>query len=269
VRLHPEVTDDNQRWWDERVPLHVASDFYDVEAFRAGAEPPHSAWTFDEVGDVRGLDLVHLQCHFGMDTLSLARRGARVTGLDFSGPAVEQARALAADIGIDATFVQADVHDAAAALGRTFDVVYTGIGALGWLPSARRWAEVVASLLRPGGFLYLAEIHPFATLFADGEQRIAYPYLEHDEPLVFDEPGTYADRSAATVHNRTTEWAHGLGEVVTALLDAGLALEWLRERVELFYDFTGWLVEREPGVWVAPDGELPLLYSLRARKPAA
>ena len=262
------MTDDNRRWWDERVALHVASDFYDVDSFRAGVDPPHSAWTFDEVGDVAGLDLVHLQCHFGMDTLSLARRGARVTGLDFSEPAVEQARALAAELGIEATFVQADVHDAHAALGRTFDVVYTGIGALGWLPRVQRWAEVVASLLRPGGVLYLAEIHPFAALFAEGEQRIAYPYLEHAEPLVFDEPGTYADRRAATVHNRTTEWSHGLGEIVTALTDAGLVLEWLRERVELFYDFTGWLVERSPGVWAAPDGELPLLYSLLARKPA-
>ncbi len=262
------MTDLNRRWWDERVPLHVESEFYDVDAFRAGEDPPHSAWTFDEVGDVAGLDLVHLQCHFGMDTLSLARRGARVTGLDFSAPAVEQARRLASEVGIEATFVEADVHDAAAALGRTFDVVYTGIGALGWLPDVRRWAGVVASLVRPGGFLYLAEIHPFATLFADGEQRIAYPYLEHEDPLVFDEPGTYADRGARTEHNRTTEWSHGLGEVVSALIDAGLVLEHLRERVEIFYDFTGWLVERSPGVWAAPEGELPLLYSLRARKPA-
>jgi SAM-dependent methyltransferase len=201
-----------------------------------------------------------------MDTLSLARRGARVTGLDFSEPAVEQARRLAADLGIEATFVQADVHDAVAALGRTFDVVYTGIGALGWLPSVHRWADVVASLLRPGGLLYLAEIHPFATLFADGEQRIAYPYLEQAQPLVFDEPGTYADREAQTAHNRTVEWSHGLGEIVTALIDAGLVLESLREQVEIFYDFTGWLAERSPGVWAAPDGELPLLYSLRARR---
>ena len=261
------MTDDNRRWWDERVPLHVESEFYDVDAFRAGADPAHSAWALDEVGDVTGLDLVHLQCHFGMDTLALARRGARVTGLDFSEPAVEQARALAASLGIEAAFVQADVYDAAAALGRTFDVVFTGIGALGWLPSIERWAEVVASVLRPGGFLYLGEIHPFATLFADGEQRLAYPYLEHEEPTVVDEPGTYADRVAATVHNRTTEWSHGIGEVVTALIEAGLVLEWLRERVDIFYDFTGWLVERSPGVWVAPEGELPLLYSLRARKP--
>ena len=263
------MTDDNRRWWDERVPLHVGSTFYDVDAFRAGTEPAHSAWTFDEVGDVAGLDLVHLQCHFGMDTLSLARRGARVTGLDFSAPAIEQARRLAAEIGIEATFVQADVHDAAAALGRTYDVVYTGIGALNWLPSIQRWARIVTSLVRPAGFLYLAEIHPFAAVLENEPLRIAYPYLEHAEPLVFDEPGTYADPSAATVHDRTTEWSHGLGEVVTALIDAGLVLEFLRERVEIFYDFTGWLVEREPGVWAAPEGELPLLYSLRARKPAA
>jgi 2-polyprenyl-3-methyl-5-hydroxy-6-metoxy-1,4-benzoquinol methylase len=260
------VTDLNRRWWDERVPLHVESAFYDVDAFRAGTDPPHSVWALDEVGDVNGLDVVHLQCHFGMDTLALARRGARVTGLDFSGPAVDQARALAAELGIEATFVQADVHDAVAALGRTYDVVFTGIGALNWLPSVDRWTRVVASLLRPGGFLYLAEIHPFSLVFADGEQRIAYPYREHEEPTLIDEPGTYADREAPTVHNRTTEWNHGIGEIVTALIDGGLVLEFLHERVETFYDSTGWLAERSPGRWGAPEGELPLLYSLRARK---
>jgi SAM-dependent methyltransferase len=260
--------EDNRRWWDERVPLHASSAFYDVDAFRAGAEPDHSAWTFDELGDVTGLDLVHLQCHFGMDTLSLARRGARATGLDFSEPAVAQGRTLAAELDIDATFVAADVHDAVAALGRTYDIVYTGIGALNWLPSVRRWAEVVAALVRPGGFLYLAEIHPVTGVFGTGPPpRIAYPYLEHAEPLVFDEPGTYADREASTEHNRTTEWSHGVGEVVTALVEAGLVVEWLRERVEIFYDRTGWLVERSPGVWATPEGELPLLYSLKARKP--
>src|SRR5215210_2531267 len=224
----------NRANWDERVPIHVSGEFYDVASFKGGQERLQP-FEIDEVGDVKGKELLHLQCHFGIDTLSLARRGARVTGLDFSAPAVEAARRLAADLGVEATFVEADVHDAAAALGRTFDVVYTGIGALGCLPSVRRWAEVVASLLRPAGFLYLAEIHPFATLFADGEQRIAYPYLEHAEPLVFDEPGSYADRAAATSHNRTIEWSHGLGEVVTALIEAGLQLEELRERVELFY----------------------------------
>jgi SAM-dependent methyltransferase len=261
------VTDLNQRWWDERVPLHVGSTFYDLDAFRAGADPSHSVWALDEVGDVGGLDVVHLQCHFGMDTLALARRGARVTGVDFSAPAVEQARALAAELGIEATFVQAEVHDAAAVLGRTFDVVFTGGGALNWLPSVNRWARVVASLLHPGGFLYLAEFHPVAQVFADGEQRVTYPYLEHEEPTLVDEPGTYADPEAPTVHNRTTEWNHGVGQVVTALIEAGLVPEFLHERVEIFHDFTGWLVERSPGVWTAPEGELPLLYSLRARKP--
>lgn len=262
------MTDLNRRWWDERVPLHVESEFYDVDAFRAGVDPAHSVWVLDEMEDVTGLEVVHLQCHFGMETLALARRGARVTGLDFSEPAVAHARALAAELGIEATFVQADVHDAVGALGRTFDVVFTGGGALNWLPSADRWARVVAGLLRPGGFLQLGEFHPVAMVFADGEQRVAHPYLEHEEPTVIDEPGTYADPQAPTVHNRTTEWNHGIGQVVTALIDAGLVLEFLRERVEIFNDFTGWLVERSPGVWAAPEGELPLLYSLRARKPA-
>ncbi len=262
------MTDLNRRWWDERVPLHAASAFYDLDAFRSGADPSHSVWALDELGDVRGLEVVHLQCHLGLDTLALARRGARVTGLDFSEPALEQARALAAELGLEATFVQAEVHDAMAALGRTFDVVFTGIGALNWLPRVQRWARVVAGLLRPGGFLHLAEFHPVAQVFADGEQRVAYPYLEREEPTLIDEPGTYADPEAPTVHNRTTEWNHGVGQVVTALIDAGLVIESLHERVEIFNDFTGWLEEKAPGVWAAPAGELPLLYSVRARKPA-
>jgi SAM-dependent methyltransferase len=157
----------NRANWDDRVPVHLASSFYDIDGFLAGADAllPFEG---EEVGDVAGKHLVHLQCHIGLDTLSWARRGAVVSGLDFSSAAVKAARSLATSVGIPASFVEADVYDAVAAFGgQRFDIVYTGIGALVWLPSVTRWASVVASLLAPGGFLYLVEGHPFAQILDD------------------------------------------------------------------------------------------------------
>jgi SAM-dependent methyltransferase len=159
----------NRANWDDRVPVHLASEFYDLDGFRAGAS---SLRPFEaaEAGDMTGKRLVHLQCHVGLDTLSWARNGALVTGLDFSEPAIEAARSLAAGLAIDASFVRADVYDAVSALGgQRFNVVYTGTGALVWLPDIARWAQVVAALLEPGGFLYLVEGHPFAQVLDDAQ----------------------------------------------------------------------------------------------------
>jgi SAM-dependent methyltransferase len=258
----------NRELWDERVPIHVASEFYDVERFVAGASTLRP-FEVEELGDLSGRSLVHPQCHFGLDTLSLARAGARVTGLDFSAPAVDAARALAARIGIEAEFVQANVYDAVNALGgRRFEVVYTGLGAINWLPDVRAWASVMAALLAPGGTFYLAEFHPFADVFADEGLTVAHPYF-HDEPMVWDEPGTYADLEAQTTHNRSIEWTHGLGAVVSALSGAGLRIELLHEHDHTLYP--RWpMLRREPdGTYRFPEGtpSLPLMYSLRAAGP--
>jgi SAM-dependent methyltransferase len=259
------MSDLNRAWWDERVPLHVASDFYDVEGFKAGASTLRP-FELEEVGDVSGRSLVHLQCHFGLDTLSWARLGARVTGLDFSASAVEAARAVAADTGLDAGFVAASVYDAPAALGdRRFDVVYTGLGALNWLPDLQGWAEVVARLVAPGGFLYLSEFHPIADVFGDQDLTIEHDYFQTD-PLLFDDPGTYADLEAQTDHNRTEEWVHPLGEVVSALIAAGLTIELLHEHDHTL--FPRWpFLEKDGDTYRFPAGQprLPLMYSLRAR----
>lgn len=160
----------NKALWDERVPIHVASDFYDVTGFKGGGQTLRD-FELAEVGDVTGLQLVHLQCHFGLDTLSWARRGAHVTGLDFSEKAIEAARTVADETELQARFVVADVYDAPAVLGETYDIVYTGLGALCWLPDINRWAETVTFLLRPGGFVYLAEFHPFADTLDDEKGR--------------------------------------------------------------------------------------------------
>lgn len=220
------------------------------------------------MGAVAGRDLVHLQCHFGQDTLAWARHGARVTGLDFSERAIEAARALAAEVDIEAEFVAADVYDAVEALGeRGFDVVCTGMGALCWLPDVERWAQVVAALLRPGGALYLSEFHPITEVFADEDLTVRHPYF-HSEPHVFEAPGTYADVEAKTEHNRTLEWTHGIGEVVGALLGAGLRLELLHEHDHTL--FPRWpFLEQHGGTYRMPDAmpSLPLMYSLRAARP--
>ena len=265
-----EWTAANQLMWDERVGIHVGSSFYDLPGFIAGRESLQP-FEGDEVGPVVRKCLVHLQCHFGMDTLSWARRGAKVSGLDFSGPAVEQARALALRLGIEADFVQSDVYDAVAALGgRRFDIVYTGIGALTWLPDIPRWARVVAELIEPGGFLYLLELHPTADVYADTELVAEYDYF-HEQPKAWDEPGTYADGGAATVHNKSFDWTHGLGKVVTALIDAGLQLEFLHEFEYTVYPRWPFLEKHGTDEYRLPAGmpRIPLMYSLRARKVAS
>jgi SAM-dependent methyltransferase len=255
----------NRALWDERVPIHVASAFYDVDAFLAGGSTLRS-FEFEEVGRVAGLTLLHAQCHFGLDTLSWARRGARVTGLDFSAPAISAARKLASDAGIEAEFVAADVYTAVEALaGRRFDLVYTGLGALNWLPDVERWARVMAALVAPGGRFYLAESHPFVSVFGDDDLSVAYPYF-HAEPLVWDEPGTYADPDAPTVHNRSIEWNHGLGAVVSALIGAGLRIEFLHEHDYTLFARWPFLERAGNGTYRLPKGtpSLPLMYSILA-----
>ena len=263
-----EYLETNRASWDERVPIHAEGEFYDVASFKAGQERLRP-FELREVGDVSGKDLVQLQCHFGIDTLSWARHGARVVGLDFSGPAVEQASRLAAELGLDAEFVQADVYEAVAALGdRDFDVVYTGLGAINWLPDIRRWAGVAAALVRPGGFLYLAEFHPFTEVFGDEDLAVTHDYFHSAEPEVWDEPGTYADFEAETVHNTTYEWKHTIGDVVSAVVEAGLVLELLHEHDYTLFPRWPFLEKSGFDTYRLPEGtpRLPLMYSLLARK---
>jgi len=227
------------------------------------------------LGDVTGLRGIHLQCHIGTDTLSLHRLGARMTGLDFSPAALHQARALAIQAGADIDYVESTVDGAVAALGAGgFDLVYTGIGALCWLPRIRDWAKTVAALLRPGGRLFIREGHPVLATMADptgpdSPLVIAYPYFEQPDPQMWDEPGTYVETDIEFDHNVTYEWNRGLGEIVTALLDAGMRVTGLVE-----HDSVPW--EALPGLMVVDDrGEwrlrehperMPASYTLQAVK---
>jgi SAM-dependent methyltransferase len=257
----------NRANWDERVPIHVASDFYDIDGFLAGKSALRS-FEPRELGDVEGLKLVHPQCHFGLDTLSWARRGARVTGLDLSAPAVAAARDLARQAGLEAEFVQADVYDAVAALrGATFDVVYTGLGALNWLPDIDRWASVMVELLHEGGRLYLVEFHPFADVFSDEGLTVERSYFD-ELPQEWNEAGSYADLNAPTVHNRTVEWLHGLGRVVSAIARTGLRVEFLHEHDCTLFARWPFIERRDDGTYRFPADvpALPLMYSLLARR---
>src|SRR2546422_9122572 len=186
-----EYFDTNRRHWDELVPLHMQTRFYDVDSFRAGASSLH-ALEIEEVGGVGGKSLLHLQCHFGLDTLSWARRGATVTGVDFSPAAIEAARGLALETGLDAQFVETDLYSLPDNLQGQFDIVYTSYGVVFWLPDVRRWAEVAARFVKPGGFFYIAEFHPFCAVFhnegVNSDLEIRYPYFE-GEALRFAEDG--------------------------------------------------------------------------------
>jgi SAM-dependent methyltransferase len=260
----------NRANWDERVPIHVDGEFYDVAGFVAGRETVER-FELAEVGDVHGKRLVHLQCHIGTETLGWARHGAAVTGLDFSQPAVEAAAELARRIGVpDSRWVAANVYDAVEALGgEQFDVVYTGKGALCWLPDIGRWAEVATALVRPGGFLYLSEFHPFGNTLSEEDGRtVAYDYFDRSGQ-VWDEPGTYADAEARTRANVSVQFDHGLGDIVSALIGAGLRLEFLHEHEMTLFERFKVLQQRDGAYWL-PEGQprVPLMYSLRASKPA-
>jgi SAM-dependent methyltransferase len=222
--------------WDERAPAHAASPDYAVEQFLSDPEFLSGVVRFDRplLGDIAGLRGVHLQCHIGTDTISLARLGARMTGLDFSPAALAQARDLARRTGSDTDFVESDVYDAPEVLGRgQFDLVYTGIGALCWLPSAARWAQVVAALLRPGGRLFIRDAHPMLGTIADPREDgllvVDLPYFERPEPSVWDQGGTYVQTDVQFEQNVSHEWNHGLGEIVTALLAEGMTVTGLVE----------------------------------------
>lgn len=273
-----EYIDANRANWNERATLHAARDGsgYGVLRYVEDRTTLSDVVRFDLplLGDIAGRRAVHLQCHIGTDTLSLARLGARVTGLDFSENAVAEARRLVAETGDAVDFIQSDVSRATDVLpAGEFDLVYTGIGALCWLPSITEWAGVVADLLAPGGTLHLREGHP--VLWSMNETlpglALAFPYFEQPAPLEWDDDSTYVEVSAPLQSTRTYEWNRGIGEIVTALLDRGLRLDALIE-----HDSVPW--EALPGrMTLGPDGEyalteqpsvMPLSYTIRASKPA-
>jgi SAM-dependent methyltransferase len=264
----------NRSNWDERAPAHAASPGYALDKFVDDPTYLSDVVRFDlpRLGEIGGLRGVHLQCHIGTDTVSLARLGARMTGVDFSPAALAEARQLTERIGLDIDFVESDVYSLLDALEpASYDLVFTGIGALCWLPDIRRWAKVVAGLLRPGGRLFLREGHP--VLWSIDETRdddalaIEYAYFQGPEPLVSDEPGTYVETDTTFKHTVSHSWNHGLGEVVSALLEHGMQITMLVEHDSVpWQGLPGMMTDIGGGEWQLTDrpSRLPHTYTLQA-----
>jgi len=249
----------NKQAWDKRTKVHVGSKFYDIEAFKEG-KSSLNAIELEQVGNVEGKKLLHLQCHFGQDTLSWARQGAIVTGVDLSTEAIEQANTLKSALNIDATFVANDIYQFGDENTEEFDIVFTSYGVLCWLPDLSLWAKTVASSLAKGGEFHLVEFHSFHDLLS------GYSYFPQSEPDIEDE-GTYTENCDGTKSTMAT-WAHSLSEVINALISAGLIIEHFQEHPYSPYDcFEG--LEHVSGQgyqMLHKNQQVPLLYSIKARR---
>lgn len=266
----------NRANWDERAPAHAASADYALAKFVDDPEHLSDVVRYDlpRLGEIAGLRGVHLQCHIGTDTLSLARLGARMSGLDFSGASIAEARSLAARCGTEIDYVEAEVYAALDVLEpASYDFVFTGIGAICWLPSIARWAEVVAGLLKPGGRLFIREGHPVLWAVEDGRPdglvALEYPYVERPEPHLWEDGGTYVETDTEFTQNQSYDWNHGLGEIFTALLDQGLTITGFVEHDSVPWDaLPGQMEQIGGGEWRLADRpwRLPHSYTLQARK---
>lgn len=259
----------NQHLWNEWTALHEQSPLYKVQEFKAGASTLRPIER-EELTDVAGQSLLHLQCHFGLDTLSWAREGALVTGVDLSDASIALARSLSAELNLPATFVCSDLLDLPNTLSGQFDIVFTSYGVLHWLPDLNRWAAVVAHFLKSGGIFYIVEFHPFAQVFDSDspELKVAHPYYFSEEPFRFEMQGSYAAKTATPMYGYN--WKHSLSEIFNALIGAGLQLEFFNEFPFTLRERIAGMVQGKDGLWRLNQqhGMVPLLFSLQARKPS-
>lgn len=266
MNIDKQYIDINRASWNDRVAAHLASDFYDQQGFLNGKQTLKEI-ELDLLGDIRGKKVLHLQCHFGQDTISLARMGARVTGVDLADKAIAVARDLAEETGQDVQFVCCDLYDLPQHLDEQFDIVFTSYGTIGWLPDMDRWAALIHRYLKPGGSFIFAEFHPVVWMFDDDFTKVAYDYFNY-ETIVETTEGTYAQPDAE-LELANVNWNHGLAEVFTSLLHSGLVLNTFRE-----YDYSPYpcfrnVKEIAPGRYRIAHLEkaIPMVYALRATKP--
>jgi len=269
----------NRKVWDEWADIHIkGSSFYPVEQFKAGKQgwKPNIP---DDIGPVSGKSILHLQCHFGMDTIMWAGLGARITGVDFSAKAIKQAEALNDELGQNAEFIRADIYQLPEILKKQFDIVLTYYGTVMWLPDLPAWAKVVTHFLKPGGSFYIADAHPFVNML-DVDQKshkpqFEYPYFSSGNPeKIESENGTYANPDAETVNKVSYQWDHSLGNILNSIIAAGLRIEFLHEFPFSFYnvfyyDDTDILVNDSEGWWRFKDDvdRFPLMFSVKAKLP--
>jgi SAM-dependent methyltransferase len=255
----------NRLGWEKKATIHPGSAFYALEHWKQG-KTSLQAIELAEMGAVQGKSLLHLQCHFGQDTLSWARLGARVTGCDFSKTAIRTARQLTRESGLNARFVCCNVYDLKAHLKGKYDIVFTSYGTIGWLPDLHRWAEVIAHFLKKRGVFYIVDFHPVLWMLDDDMQALKYPY-HNAEVIVTEQSGSYADRNAG-IHYTEYGWNHSLSEIINALISKGLQIDFLHEFPYSPYDCFANTVQGDDGNFRIRGLEniLPMLYSIRASK---
>jgi len=254
----------NQELWDKKTGVHVDSDFYDMESFLAG-ETTLKPIELDLLGDVKGKKILHLQCHFGQDSLSLARMGAEVTGVDLSGQAIQKARELADQLDLPARFIQSNVLELDQNLNGEFDIVFTSYGVIGWLPELEGWARIIDHFLKPGGAFIMVEFHQMLWMFDENFQSIKYSYFNQGA-IIEEIEGSYADPQAPIKAN-SYQWDHSLSEVFSALLGNGLQITHFREYDYSPYNCFNQAVEVPGGYQVKGlEGRLPMVFSVVARK---
>jgi 2-polyprenyl-3-methyl-5-hydroxy-6-metoxy-1,4-benzoquinol methylase len=255
----------NRRLWDHKTEIHYQSHFYDVDAFLQGKDSLNPI-ELNLLGDIQGKKILHLQCHFGMDSISLSRHGAVVTGVDFSGKAIEKANDLKDALSMDTRFIQSDIYQLKDVLFETFDIVFTSYGVIGWLPDTKRWADTIAHFLKPGGRFVMAEFHPVIWMLSYDFKNIEFNYMD-SAPIVEELSGTYAD-TKADIHDQSISWNHGLAGVVNALVHSGLVIKDFQEYnyspYNCFQD-TIELDERKFQIRGLED-KLPMVYSIMATK---
>jgi SAM-dependent methyltransferase len=258
----------NKARWNELVDIHAKSQMYDLKGFISGKNSLHQS-ELDILGDVRNKSLLHLQCHFGLDTISWARLGAKATGIDFSDAAIELARELARKTGVDAEFICSDVYDLPRVLYKKYDIVFTSIGVLCWLRDIDKWGRIVAHYLKPHGTFLLMESHPLMWIFDDEseELRIKYCYWHRDEPMVWENDGTYTDEDVEIRNKRSYEWQHTISDVLNSLIRAGLRVEEVGEYPHLPWRYVKKAVKGLDGCWSISGDPLPQMWSVKATKP--
>ena len=255
----------NRHLWNQRTTVHKDSSFYNLEGFKKG-QSVLTPIELNEVGDVKGKKMLHLQCHFGMDSLDWARRGADVTGVDLSDTAIEEARKLNAELGMNARFISCNIYDLRNHCEDKFDIVFTSYGVVGWLPDLDKWAELIAYYLKSGGTFYLAEFHPVVWMFDEDFTHIKY-YYDNREVIVTENQGTYTDRQA-DIKGKEYSWNHSISEVLNSLIKAGLKIELFNEFNYSPYPCFNNIVEGPGGNWYIKgmEGKIPMVYSVRAVK---